>query len=70
MGPLTSYKWSYYNPYKYGYNPSCPFIRVITPFITSRGPPCTKIHYSQQKTDQTLQSHPGDSNKVTFYLIP
>ena len=43
-GPLLySYKWSY-NPYKYGYNLSYPFLRpvigVITPFTTSRGPPC------------------------------
>ena len=38
-GPPTSYKWSY--------NPSYPFIRpfigLITPLITGRGPPC-RIH--------------------------
>ena len=39
----TGYKWTY-NPICMGYNPSYPFIkpliRVITPFATSRGPPC------------------------------
>ena len=43
-GPLPSYKWSYKSIYR-GYNPSYPFIRpfigVITPFITGRGPPCS-----------------------------
>ncbi len=42
-GPPTSYKYGYNSTYR-GYNPSYPiirrFIRVITPFITSRGPPC------------------------------
>ena len=42
-GPLPSYKWSYKSIYR-GYNPSypvtSPFIGVITPFITGRGPPC------------------------------
>ncbi len=42
-GPPTSYKYGYKSTYR-GYNPSYPirrpFIRVITPFITSRGPPC------------------------------
>ena len=42
-GPPTSYKSSYNSTYR-GYNPSYPFIRpfigVITPFITNRGPPC------------------------------
>ena len=45
-GPLPSYKWSYKSIYR-GYNPSypvtSPFIRVITPFITGRGPPCRNI---------------------------
>ena len=42
-GPPTSYKYGYKSTYR-GYNPSYPiirpFIRVRTPFITSRGPPC------------------------------
>ena len=45
-GPLPSYKWSYKSIYR-GYNPSypvtSPFIRVITPFITGRGPPCSQV---------------------------
>ena len=45
-GPLPSYKWSYKSIYR-GYNPSypvtSPFIRVITPFITGRGPPCRYV---------------------------
>ena len=40
-GPPTSYKWNY--------NPSYPFIRpfigLITPLITGRGPPCMYIIY-------------------------
>ena len=43
-GPPTSYNWGYNSTYK-GYNHSYlfirPFIGVITPFITSRGPPCS-----------------------------
>ena len=35
-GPPTSYKYGYKSTYR-GYRP---FIGAITPFITSRGPPC------------------------------
>ena len=39
----TSYKWSY-NAIDRGYNPNYPFIKpfigVISPFRTGRGPPC------------------------------
>ncbi len=40
-----------WGPYKQGYSPSYPFIMpfkgviYITPFITSRGPPCRCIHH-------------------------
>ena len=41
--PDPSYKMGY-NSYNWGYNPSYPIIRpfigVITPFISGRGPPC------------------------------
>ena len=41
----TSYKWSY-NPYKWAYNwvtgVKTLLIEVITPLVTSRGPPCTE----------------------------
>ena len=43
MWAPTSCRWGS-NSYKEGYNPSClfiqPFMGVITPFISSRGPPC------------------------------
>ena len=38
-GPPASYKWSY-NP---SYPVIRPFIGAITPFITSRGPPCSVL---------------------------
>ena len=42
-GPGTSYKWGY-NPYKWPYKCATEVITllvgVITPFVTSRGPPC------------------------------
>ena len=45
-GPPTSYKYGYNSTYR-DYNPSYPitrpFIGFITPFITSRGPPCRLI---------------------------
>ena len=43
-GPPTSFNWVY-NSYNLGYKNSEPFIRpfigVITPFVSGRGPPCT-----------------------------
>ena len=51
VDPVTSYKWSYGNPVSGVYNPSCPcirpFILVITPFRTSRGPPCRGDYTTQ-----------------------
>ncbi len=48
-GPPTSYKWSY--------NPSYPFIRpfigLITPLITGRGPPCVVCFLFNEKKNKT-----------------
>ena len=46
-----NYKWGY-NFHKWGYNSSYPcirpFIEVITPFITGRGPPCMFLLFFSQ----------------------
>ena len=69
MGP-ASYKWSY-NP---GYPVIRPFIGVITPFITSRGPPCrylrVLIEFFGFSMFQVFVGTPPDPVTVTTKTIP
>ena len=64
----TSYKWSY-NPYKW----PCKWVTgvitlltgVISPFITSRGPPCTNIPCWKTQGFVTAMSNPWPEKKLS-----